>query len=146
MDEAAKVALDKITFTAGSVGEQMMTYVNNGFEGDATFKFNNLTFDTGSAAIAGESGVEVDNLAAIMNAYPGLKIAVHGYTDNTGDAAKNVALSNARAEAVKARLIADGIDAARIMAKGHGDANPVGDNATAEGRAMNRRIEVEILK
>lgn len=146
VDEAAKNALDKVTFAAGSAGDKMMAYIDNGFKGDGTFQFKNLTFDTGSATIAGESGSEVDNLAAILKAYPSVKVAVHGHTDNTGQDAANLELSQARADAVKDRLVAQGIDASRVMTKGFGQTMPTADNSTAVGRQQNRRIEVVLVK
>lgn len=146
IDEAAKATLDGVKWVTGSAGDQMMKFIDGGFKGDGIFRFNNLTFASGSAAIGGESGVEVDNLSKILAAYPGVNVVIEGYTDNTGDAGKNVELSMARAEAVKARLLAAGIDSSRISAKGYGADNPVADNGTAEGRAENRRIEVRIVK
>ena len=146
IDEAAKKALDGIKFTAGSAGSQMMEFIDGGFKGDGRFTFRNLTFATGSANINGATAVEVDNMAAILKAYPGVSVNIEGYTDNTGDAAANVQLSQARANAVKARLMGKGIAGDRIMTKGFGADNPVGDNGTAEGRASNRRIEMVIKK
>ncbi len=146
VNEAAKATLDGISFAAGSAGEQFMGFVNGGFKGDARFRFNNLTFATGSATIDGASMSEVDNIAAIMKAYPEVKINVEGYTDNTGNADANIALSNSRAIAVKNRLVEQGVAANRIAAEGYGAANPVADNGTAEGRKQNRRIEVTIAK
>ncbi len=146
VDDVAFKALESIKFTAGSAGSQMMDFIKGGFKGDGRFTFKNLTFATGSAKIDGTTAVEVDNMAAILKAYPGVSVSVEGYTDNTGDAAANVQLSQARADAVKARLLGQGITANRIMSKGFGDANPVGDNGTAEGRAQNRRIEMVISK
>jgi len=146
VNDAAKAALDKVSFTAGSAGDQMIKFIEGGFKGDARFRFSNLKFATGSAEISGTSGVEVDNLAAILKAYPDMKISVDGYTDNTGDAGKNKMLSEARANAVQARLIAAGISGDRISTRGMGDADPVADNGTAEGRAKNRRIEVSVVK
>lgn len=146
INEKAKMALDKITFSAGSAGEQMMKYIDGGFKGEGKFRFNNLTFNTGSAAISGTTASEVDNLAAILAAYPDVKVHINGYTDNTGDANKNISLSKARAASVQGRLIAQGIDAGRISTEGHGAANPVASNDTPEGRAENRRIEVLIAK
>lgn len=146
VNDAAKAALDKITFTAGSVGDQMVNYINGGFKGNPNFRFKNLTFATGSAEIDAASELEVDNLAAILKAYPGVNISIDGYTDNTGDAANNVKLSQARAESVKQRLQVKGIGAGRINAKGHGSANPVATNGTEEGRAQNRRIEVTVVQ
>ena len=147
INEAAKGALDKITFTAGSAGNQMMEFIDGGFKGDANFTFKDLTFDTGSANISGATASEVDNVAAILKAYPDVKVAVTGYTDNTGDAAKNIQLSKARAQSVKARLVSKGgIAASRITVNGLGSDNPVGDNSTPEGRKQNRRIEMKIMK
>ena len=75
-----------------------------------------------------------------------MNVHVDGYTDSSGDAAKNVTLSESRAVAVKNRLVAAGIDASRIVTKGHGSANPVASNDTPEGMAKNRRIEMTIAK
>lgn len=146
VNEAGKDALDKITFTAGSVGDQVMKFVEGGFDGTPNFRFNDLTFETGSATITQETAKEIDNLAAIMKAYPAMNIQVSGYSDNTGDAEKNVQLSQARANSVAARLIGNGVAAERISKKGYGSANPIASNDTPEGRAQNRRIEVTIVK
>ncbi len=146
INEAAKAAMDKISFAAGSAGAQMKDFIDGGFKGDGKVTFKNLTFSSGSATIAGESGAEVDNFASILKAYPDLKINVDGYTDSSGDAAKNVTLSESRAVSVKNRLVAAGIDASRIATKGYGAANPVASNDTPEGMAQNRRIEVTIMK
>jgi outer membrane protein OmpA-like peptidoglycan-associated protein len=146
VNDAAKAALDKIEFTAGSVGSQMMDYIKDGADGEKVFTFNNLTFASGSSTIQEASYGEVDNLAAILKTYEDVNIAIEGYTDNTGNAAMNEKLSLARAEAVKVRLESAGIDASRISAAGFGSANPKETNDTPEGRAMNRRIEVRIVK
>jgi len=146
VNDAAKAALDKIEFAAGSVGSQMMDFINGGFSGDNRFTFNNLTFDSGSSTIKVASYGEVDNLAAILKTYEDVKIIVEGHTDNTGDGAMNEKLSLARAEAVKTRLESAGIDGSRISATGYGSASPKESNDTAAGRAMNRRIEVRIVK
>lgn len=146
VSEAGKKALEGIQFAAGSAGSQMMAFIDGGAKGDGRFRFKNLTFNTGSAAISGETGVEVDNLASILNAYPDMKVKVEGYTDSVGDATKNQTLSLNRAESVKNRLLEAGIAEGRIQTQGFGAENPVGDNATAEGRSQNRRIEVVILK
>ena len=146
IDEVAKGALDKITFGANSAGKQMIDYIEGGFKGDAKFTFNNLTFATGSSNIGGESGSEVDNLAAILAAYPGVKVHITGHTDNTGNAAGNMQLSQQRANAVKARLMGKNIDGGRITTKGMGSSEPVADNSTQEGRDQNKRVEINIVK
>ncbi len=145
VDAAAKKALDGISFAANSAGANIMAFIDGGAkDGDGTFRFNNLTFATGSAAIQGESGVEVDNLAAILKAYPGINAEIQGHTDNVGNPENNKALSQARAESVKARLVDRGIDASRLTATGYGDAQPTASNETAEGKQENRRVEVKI--
>lgn len=144
VNDAAKGALDKITFTAGSAGDQMMSFIKGGASGDGRFRFNNLNFASGSAVIDGESGLEVDNLSAILKAYEDVKVSIEGYTDSQGNPDSNITLSQQRAEAVRTRLIAAGISDSRITTQGFGAANPVADNATPEGRAENRRIEVVI--
>ncbi len=73
-------------------------------------------------------------------------LEVAGYTDNTGDAALNLALSQQRAEAVREALIKYGADPDTLVAKGYGEADPIASNATAEGRLKNRRIEYHVLK
>ena len=68
-----------------------------------------------------------------------------GHTDSVGSDAYNQALSLARAESVKAYLVSQGIPAARIKTEGKGESQPVADNATAEGRAKNRRVEIDVV-
>ena len=76
--------------------------------------------------------------------FPGAVIEVGGHTDATGSTELNQALSQLRAEAVRAALIAQGVDAARLRAVGYGESRPVADNDTDEGRARNRRVELAI--
>ena len=105
------------------------------------FNFDRLTFETGKANLDMEkSGEQLNNIVAIMNAYPNTKIKIGGYTDNTGNPEFNMNLSQARAEAVKTALQGMGIAADRMDAEGYGDAHPVATNDTEEGRAQNRRI------
>jgi len=73
-------------------------------------------------------------------------LEIAGYTDNTGDAALNLALSQRRAEAVRGALIKYGVDPDMLVAKGYGEADPVASNDTAEGRLKNRRIEYHVIK
>ena len=146
IDEAAKSALDKVSFTANSAGSQMMDFIKGGFKGDGRVIFNNLTFASSSAQITGDSATEIDNLAAILKAYPNVKINIAGYTDSQGDATKNKALSEARAMAIKGRLMGQDIVGTRISTQGFGAENPIASNDTEEGRAQNRRIEVTIAK
>jgi outer membrane protein OmpA-like peptidoglycan-associated protein len=73
-------------------------------------------------------------------------LEIAGYTDNTGDAALNLALSQKRAEAVREAFIKYGAAPDMLVAKGYGEADPIASNSTAEGRLKNRRIEYHVLK
>ena len=106
------------------------------------FNFDRLLFDTGKATLQPSSQEQLGNIAAILKAYPNAHVKIGGYTDNTGDAAANLALSDARAKNVMDSLVAAGIDPSRLESKGYGDQYPVGDNNTEEGRALNRRISL----
>lgn len=146
VDAAAKAALDKLKFEDASIGYQFRKFIDGGFKGDPVFTFKNLNYAVGSAQIDGETAQEIADMAAILKAYPGLNINVEGHTDSTGDAMKNKELSQARAESVKARLLAAGIGADRISAAGYGSEQPIASNDTEEGRAQNRRTVVRFRK
>jgi outer membrane protein OmpA-like peptidoglycan-associated protein len=108
------------------------------------FNFDRVNFATNSATITPESHDQLNNIAAIMKAYPNVNVTVGGYTDNVGGAAANRRLSQRRADAVQRELTRRGIPLSRVNAKGYGDEHPVADNATEEGRAQNRRIAVRV--
>ena len=105
----------------------------------------NVYFDTGSATITRDSAETLAKAAeAIKGAPSGTRIEVGGHTDNTGDAAANMTLSQQRAEAVVARLGELGVAAGTLAGKGYGQDVPRADNGTEEGRAQNRRIEFTV--
>jgi len=102
------------------------------------------TFETGSATLS-EDGIELLNQAIeILQANPATHLIVEGHTDDDGDEASNLALSQERADAVVAFLSSGGIDPQRLTAIGYGETRPIADNVTEEGRAQNRRIEFVI--
>ena len=108
------------------------------------FSFDRLEFETGSAALKPASGAQLDNIAAILRAFPDVGLKLGGYTDNTGDPAANLQLSAERATGTLNELVNRGIDADRLTAEGYGEQFPVADNATEEGRGKNRRIDVRV--
>jgi OmpA-OmpF porin, OOP family len=108
------------------------------------FEFDRLNFATSSATILPESQEQLGNIAAILDAYPNVTVKIGGYTDNSGDRAANKRLSQQRAQSVRRALIDNGIAPSRMVAEGYGDAHPVADNASADGRARNRRIAVRV--
>lgn len=108
-----------------------------------TLTLQGVNFETGKAVLTPESQSILDPVAASLVANPEVKIEVGGYTDNVGARASNVRLSQARAAAVRDYLASKGVDAARMTAKGYGPDAPVASNATAAGRAQNRRVELK---
>jgi outer membrane protein OmpA-like peptidoglycan-associated protein len=110
------------------------------------FDFDRLLFATGSATLEPQSSEQLHNIAAILKAYPATHLTIGGYTDNTGDAAQNLKLSQDRADNVTAELLKLGVAGDRLVAKGYGEEHPVGDNATEAGRAQNRRISMLVTQ
>ncbi len=110
------------------------------------FDFDRLLFASGSATLEPASQEQLSNVAAILKAYPKVKIKLGGYTDNTGDPAVNLKLSDERAKNVMAELIKLGVDPARLEAEGYGEDHPVADNKTEEGRQLNRRISLRVTE
>ncbi len=109
------------------------------------FEFTNVRFKTGGKQIDSASMGQLKNVAAIIKAFPKASFKIGGYTDNTGDSANNIALSQSRADAVLAELKKQvGKASSFTTAKGYGPEYPVGDNATAEGKAQNRRVAVNV--
>jgi outer membrane protein OmpA-like peptidoglycan-associated protein len=99
-------------------------------------------FETGSSRLRPESTAKLDAFAAALKANPNANVTVSGFTDNTGNSASNMRLSQNRANTVKADLVRRGISADRLTAKGLGEENPIADNNTADGRHRNRRVSV----
>ncbi len=105
--------------------------------GDVLFAFN-------KAELTAQAAPRLDKLASFLKQFPQRKLLVEGYTDGVGGDAYNNELSERRAESIRDALAQRGVDTTRIITKGYGKAYPVGDNASPEGRAMNRRVEVVI--
>jgi outer membrane protein OmpA-like peptidoglycan-associated protein len=105
-----------------------------------------ITFATGKADISAESGKTLEQIAALLKAKPDWKLRVEGHTDNVGQAKANLELSKKRAEAVKAWLTGKlSVAAARLTTEGFGDKKPIAPNTTDDGRAKNRRVELQKL-
>jgi OOP family OmpA-OmpF porin len=110
-----------------------------------TATVNNLFFDLGKASLKPESEPELKRIQQVMKENRTLVIEISGHTDNTGSDEINNKLSLERANAVKDYLLNGNIDSSRIRTKGYGKSKPKADNATEEGRQINRRVEIEIL-
>jgi outer membrane protein OmpA-like peptidoglycan-associated protein len=105
---------------------------------------NELLFDAGGATLKPGAQRALDNLAQFLTKYPERDIAIEGFTDSTGTKELNQQLSEKRAWAVKAALVARGIQSTRIDARGYGPSFPVASNGTPTGRQLNRRVEIVI--
>jgi outer membrane protein OmpA-like peptidoglycan-associated protein len=103
-------------------------------------------FPSGAATLAAPARDETRVLATVLGGYPGRIIAVQGHTDSVGDPVANQTLSERRAAAVRAALIAEGVDPLWISSQGFGESRPVASNQTTAGRAANRRVEVRISR
>jgi OOP family OmpA-OmpF porin len=101
-----------------------------------------VNFETNSAELTAGARTVLDRVAQSLSGNPEVRVEVGGYTDNTGARAYNVQLSQARAESVVAYLVQQGVSADRMEARGYGPDNPVASNATRDGRAQNRRVEL----
>ena len=101
-----------------------------------------ILFDSGSAVIKGESYKTLSLIAELLTGDPALRLSIEGHTDSDGADDANLALSQKRADAVKAWLVAQGTAADRLQTKGLGESKPLDANATPEGKANNRRVEL----
>jgi len=130
----------------------------NGFEDDdgcpdvvkppsppVTFTISGIRFQRGSARVSNRAETALDTAVLLLQANPGARIEISGHTDNQGNAAKNQALSQRRAESVKAYLVENGVDAGRLVTVGHGSTKPLASNDGPRGRRKNRRIEFRVL-
>jgi len=104
----------------------------------------NIFFETNSYELKNESTAELNKLVQFLNQNPTVNIEVSGHTDNVGSDQINQKLSENRAKSVYSFLILKGIKSDRIMFKGYGKTQPVSDNSTDAGRALNRRTEIKI--
>jgi OmpA-OmpF porin, OOP family len=149
MIEAGKAMLPggvSLDIPKGSLEEKMLMFIESKdtVSKKLWFDFDRLLFETGKSSLKPESIEQLKNVAAIMKAFPKVKIKIGGYTDNKGSAESNMKLSADRAKNVMAELVKLGTEAPRMEAEGYGIGNPVASNDTEEGRAKNRRISISV--
>ena len=123
--------------TAGQLAEKIKA------TGVATLHIN---FDTNKSDLKADGQAAVKQISELLKADPSLRLTIEGHTDNVGSAAANKGLSDARAKAVMAAVVASGVDAKRLSAAGFGSERPVADNRSEEGRAKNRRVDLVKVK
>ncbi len=133
----------ELNIPQNGIENKLITFLNDSsrpVDNTTWFTFDRLLFDSSSATLQPQSQEQLNNIVAILKAYPNAQIKIGGYTDNTGDPAANQTLSQNRARNVTDAIVAGGIDPSRLQSQGYGDQYPVADNSTPEGRAQNRRI------
>jgi outer membrane protein OmpA-like peptidoglycan-associated protein len=111
---------------------------------DLAFTLGDDLFAAGKVQLLPQAAVVLDKLSILLAQHPQSRVTIDGYTDNVGTQDDNIALSQARADAVKQYLVARGAAADRIDSVGHGASNAIASNATADGRQRNRRVEVVV--
>jgi outer membrane protein OmpA-like peptidoglycan-associated protein len=114
-------------------------------EVNASIVLKNVFFDINKYDLKPESQIELDRVVQLMKDNPGLKIQINGYTDNTGKPSDNIILSENRAKSVVLYLTLKGIDPKHLTFKGWGDLQPIADNKSEAGKALNRRIEMKVV-
>jgi OmpA-OmpF porin, OOP family len=110
------------------------------------YTLQNVFFDFNATTLNGESSKELNQLTSFMKAQKTMVIEIAGYTDNVGTEDANLKLSQERADAIRDYLLKHGVHTRKIVAKGYGSSDPVASNDTQEGRKLNRRTEIHIIK
>jgi outer membrane protein OmpA-like peptidoglycan-associated protein len=125
-------------------GKALTVAYSNEITNEVSSKSYQIQFETGSAVIKPESYKLLDEILQSSIVAEGLKVGVYGHTDNIGNAQSNQKLSEDRANSVKSYLLSKGLAPARIESKGFGSTSPIADNATAAGKAQNRRVQIAL--
>ena len=105
-----------------------------------------ILFDTGKASIKFESAEVLNQIINVLKKFPNSRFRIEGHTDSVGKRAKNILLSQNRADAVKIYLIQGGIDQSRLESIGYGPDKPIASNKNKKGRELNRRVEINLIK
>jgi outer membrane protein OmpA-like peptidoglycan-associated protein len=121
-------------------------FVLETLEKGKTYNINDILFATDSYEIPSRSKIILNGFCDYLKDNPTLKIAIHGHTDDVGDAKENLQLSTNRSEEVKKYLIEKGIDKERINSLGFGESKPKVENTDEENRSINRRTEFQLIE
>jgi OOP family OmpA-OmpF porin len=135
----------RLEFAPGGIEDVLSVYLASPARGVSSFEFDRIGFETGSATLTPQSREQLRNVAAILNAYPKVRVTVAGHTDNIGDEVGNRALSRARAESVVEVLADAGVAPGRMRADGFGSQKPIASNMTESGRSQNRRVMLDVV-
>ena len=136
--------IDKCPDVAGTVASKGCPEIKKEVVQKIALAAKGINFENGKAVITASSFKSLDDLATLLNTYPGASVEIQGHTDNNGAADANKTLSQDRANAVKRYLAAGGVAEARMTAIGYGQEMPIADNATPAGKAKNRRVDFKL--
>ncbi len=147
--QARAAAANKSALDANAVREKLRAQLNSVLATSETARglivnMSDVLFDTGKYTLKPNTQVSLAKVSGILQAYPGLKLQVEGYTDSVGGDDYNQKLSENRADAVRDFLVSQGVQPDNITSTGYGKAKPVADNNTAQGRAQNRRVQLVV--
>ena len=147
--QAEAQAANKSAESATAARERLRAQLNSVLATSETARglivnMSDVLFDTGRYTLKPATQISLAKVSGILQAYPGLKLQVEGYTDSTGSPEFNQKLSENRAGAVRDFLVTQGVQTENIAATGYGMAKPVADNNTAQGRALNRRVQLVV--
>jgi outer membrane protein OmpA-like peptidoglycan-associated protein len=153
IDDVAVVELDKVvTDTLPKITGKPLGNIRLGFDTELgkvkqgqPVILKNIFFEFAKARLLPESFPELNKLVHLLKTYSSIKVRIMGHTDNVGTEARNLRLSDRRAQSVVAYLTQQGINAQRLTFKGFGESRPIDTNATKEGRQNNRRVEFVVL-
>ena len=148
-EAAARADAERSRKAAADLRAQLLDQFNRILETRDTprglvVNMGDVLFDFGKYDLKSEAREKLAKLSGIILAHTGLKLAVEGHTDNVGSDETNQKLSEKRAETVRAYLLGQGLPEASVTSQGFGKTSPVADNATAEGRQKNRRVEIVV--
>jgi outer membrane protein OmpA-like peptidoglycan-associated protein len=146
-EQAAKEEAARAQAATAALRAQLLRQLNDVLQTTDTprglvVNMADVLFETGKYALSQDAKLKLAKLSGIIQAHPGLNLAIEGHTDTTGTPEFNMKLSEQRADAVRDFLISQGLSQDTITAKGMGQENPVADNSTAAGRKQNRRVEI----
>jgi len=146
---AAAAQANKSADNANAIRERLRSQLNSVLATSETARglivnMSDVLFDTGKYTLKPNTKISLAKVSGILQAYPGLKLQVEGYTDSVGGDAYNQKLSENRAGGVRDFLVSQGVSIENISATGYGKTHPVADNGTAAGRAQNRRVNLVV--
>ena len=146
-EQAAKEAAERAQAQTAALRAQLLQQLNAVLQTTDTprglvVNMADVLFQTGQYQLSTDAQLKLAKLSGIIQAHPGLNLAIEGYTDNTGTPEFNLKLSQQRADAVRTFLISQGLTPNTVTSQGMGQTDPVADNNTAAGRKLNRRVEI----